>query len=290
MWHIHDPSHPSHIPKVARQLGGDPLLDVYRAIDRGIATLASHASEDTIIVVWCSHGMGPHYDATFLLDAMLQRLEEPTRAASPPAGLGTARRLWRCIPLAWRHKFGSLPLAIVRRAESRRIAADRRGRRFFAVPDNNEQGAIRVNLIGRDAHGRVRPGAEYEEVLASLREALLEVEDVETGEPIVTGFQYPPTLHRGPYANDLPDMTVEWNRSRRICKIRSPRIGVIEGTFPTTRTGDHKAEGLLFILHPGVPVGELERVIDTIDLAPTIASLLGVSPEGFDGRPVPELM
>jgi predicted AlkP superfamily phosphohydrolase/phosphomutase len=290
MWHIHDPSHPSHIPKVARQLGGDPLLDVYRAIDRGIATLVSHAAEDTIIVVWCSHGMGPHYDATFLLDAMLQRLEEPTRAASSPAGVGAARRLWRCIPLAWRRKLGGVPFAIVRRAESRRIAADRRGRRFFAVPDNNEQGAIRVNLIGRDAHGRVRPGAEYEEVLASLREALLEVEDVETGEPIVTGFQYPPTLHRGPYANDLPDMTVEWNRSRRICKIRSPRIGVIEGTFPTTRTGDHKAEGLLFILHPGVPVGELERVIDTIDLAPTIASLLGVSPEGFDGRPVPELM
>jgi predicted AlkP superfamily phosphohydrolase/phosphomutase len=158
------------------------------------------------------------------------------------------------------------------------------------VSDNNEQGAIRINLIGRDAHGRVRPGAEYEEVLAYLREALVEFENVETGEPVVTGFQYPQTLHRGPYANDLPDMTVEWNRSRPIRKIRSPRVGVIEGTSPTTRTGDHKPEGLLFVLHPGVPAGELDRIIDAIDLAPTIASLLGVSHEGFDGRPVPEIL
>ena len=290
MWHVHDPSDPNHIPEVARQLGGDPLLDVYRAIDRGIATLASHAGEDTIIIVWCSHGMGPHYTATFLLDATLQRLEDPRRAASPAAGLGAARRLWRCIPFAWRRKLGRVPLAILRRAEARRIAADRRGRRYFAVSDNNEQGAIRINLIGRDAHGRVRPGGEYEEVLAYLREALLEFENVETGEPVVTGFQYPQTLHPGPYVKDLPDMTVEWNRSRPIRKIRSPRVGVIEGTSPTTRTGDHKPEGLLFVLHPGVPAGELDRSIDVIDLAPTIASLLGVPHEGFDGRPVPEIL
>lgn len=290
MWHVHDPSHPRHSPQVARQLGGDPLLDVYRAIDRGIATLASRAGEGTVIIVWCSHGMGPHYDATFLLDTMLQRLEDPKRAASAPAGLGAARRLWRWLPLVWRRKIGPVPLAILRRAKAIRVAAGRRKRRYFAVSDNNEQGAVRINLIGRDAHGRVQPGAEYEELLAYLRQALLELENVETGEPVVTGFQYPQALHPGPYANDLPDMTVEWNRSRPIRKIRSPRVGVIEGTSPATRSGDHTPEGLLFVLHPGVAAGELDRIIDAIDLAPTITSLLGVSREGFDGTPVPEIV
>jgi predicted AlkP superfamily phosphohydrolase/phosphomutase len=85
-------------------------------------------------------------------------------------------------------------------------------------------------------------------------------------------------------------MTVEWNRSRPIRRIRSPRVGVIEGASATTRTGDHKPDGLLFVLHPGIPAGELDRIVDAIDLAPTITSLLGVPHEGFDGRPVPELL
>jgi predicted AlkP superfamily phosphohydrolase/phosphomutase len=290
MWHLHDASHPDHAPEIARHLGADPLLDVYRAIDRGIAALASHAGEGTIIVVWCSHGMGPHYDATFLLDVVLQRLEGPKRAVSPPPGPSMARRLYRRIPLAWRRPLARVPQAILRRAAIRRVAADRRGRRYFAIPDNYEQGAIRINLIGRDAHGRVRPGTEYAGVLAHLREALLELENAETGEPLVTGFQYPQTLHPGPYSSDLPDMTVEWNRSRPVRKIRSPRVGVIEGVFPDARTGDHKPEGLLFVLHPGIVSRELDRIIDAIDLAPTITQLLGVPHEGFDGSPVPEIL
>ena len=196
----------------------------------------------------------------------------------------------RGIPFAWRRPLARVPLAILRRAAIRRIAADRRGRRYFAIPDNNEQGAIRINLIGRDAHGRVQPGAEHAEVLAQLREALLELENVETGEPLVTGFQYPQALHPGRYSSDLPDMTVEWNRSRPIRKIRSPRVGLIEGTSPSARTGDHKPEGLLFVLHSGVVSRELDRIIDAIDLAPTITSLLGVAHDGFDGRPVPEIL
>jgi len=239
--------------------------------------------------VWCSHGMGPHYDGTALLDAVLKRLEDPARAVSPPSLPGPARRLARRLPLSLRRPLARVPLAVLRRVEIRRVAADRRGRRAFAVPDNDEQGAVRINLIGRDAHGCVRPGEEYERILAGLREALLEIENVDTGARLVTGFQYPQALHPGPYASDLPDMTVEWDRSRPIRTIRSPRIGVIEAPPPGARTGDHKPDGLLFVVHPGLIPGEIDRIVDAIDLAPTITRLLGVSHEGFDGRPVPEI-
>jgi len=245
--------------------------------------LGADSCDADLVTRWAAAGH-------LLLDAMLQRLEDPKWAAPPTARREAVRRFWRRVPFTWRRTFGRIPRAILHRAETRRVAAGRRGRRVFAVPDNNEQGAIRVNLIGRDAHGRVQPGAEYEAVLAYLREALLEVENVETGEPIVTGFQYPPTLHRGPFSNDLPGMTVEWNRSRPIRKIRSPRLGVIEGTSHTPRTGDHKPDGLLFVLHPGVTSGECDRIVDAIDLAPTITSLLGVPYDGFDGTPVPEIL
>jgi arylsulfatase A-like enzyme len=42
-------------------------------------------------------------------------------------------------------------------------------------------------------------------------------------------------------------------------------------------------------VHPGLIPGEIDRIVDAIDLAPTITRLLGVSHEGFDGRPVPEI-
>lgn len=285
MWHLHDPSHPKHSPEIARSLGGDPLLDVYRAIDQGIATLASGAGEGTIVVVWCSHGMGPHYDATFMLDTVLQKLEDPKRPEFPGSWLRSARTLWSRAPLPLRRLVGpSLHSALLN------AASDRKQRKYFSIPDNNEQGAIRVNLVGRDAQGLVQPGAEYDAILAFLREALLELENAETGEPIVTGFQYPQALHPGPYTHELPDMTVEWDRSRPISKIRSKRIGLIERAPHTDRTGDHTSDGMLFVLNPAARAGELDRIIDVIDFAPTIANLLGVSHAGFDGRPIPEIV
>jgi predicted AlkP superfamily phosphohydrolase/phosphomutase len=283
MWHLHDPSYPGHNPGIVDSLGGDPLLDVYRSIDRGLATLASRAAEDTVIVVWCSHGMGPHYDATFLLDVVLQKLEHPTRGQFPPAWFTRARKLWSWIPAGVRP-----PLPPTVRAALPSAAADRQRRRYFTIPDNNEQGAIRVNLIGRDAHGLVQPGAEYDAVLSRLREALLEVENAETGTRIVTGFQYPQALHPGPYAHEFPDMTVEWDRSRPISKVRSPRIGVIERTPDITRSGDHTPDGILWVVHPGVRPGDLGRDVNVVDLAPTIAHLLAVPHDGFDGTPILE--
>jgi predicted AlkP superfamily phosphohydrolase/phosphomutase len=112
----------------------------------------------------------------------------------------------------------------------------------------------------------------------------------ETGQPIVTGFQYPQRVHSGRRADTLPDMTVEWDRSRPIRVVRSPRVGVIEPSFVTYRTGDHQPEGLLFVVRAGLAPGELDRAIDVADLAPTILTLLGVAPDGLDGRPVPELV
>jgi arylsulfatase A-like enzyme len=85
-------------------------------------------------------------------------------------------------------------------------------------------------------------------------------------------------------------MTVEWDRSRAIRKVRSPRTGLVEVAPDTARTGDHTPEGMLFVLYPGGRGGELDRIVDVIDLAPTITHLLGVSPDGFDGQPIREIV
>ena len=73
-WHLHDPSHQRHEAMRREQLG-DPLLKTYRAIDAEIGRLAEAAGDDSDLFVYLSHGMGPHYDGTFLLDDVLKRIE-----------------------------------------------------------------------------------------------------------------------------------------------------------------------------------------------------------------------
>ena len=58
-----------------REQLGDPLLKIYRTIDAEIGRLAEAAGDDADLFVYLSHGMGPHYDGTFLLDEVLERIE-----------------------------------------------------------------------------------------------------------------------------------------------------------------------------------------------------------------------
>ncbi len=54
-----------------------------------------------------------------------------------------------------------------------------------AGPNNELFGAVRINLVGREPRGRVARGQEYDELLGWLSERLLELEDADTGRPLV---------------------------------------------------------------------------------------------------------
>ncbi len=88
-WHLHDLSHPRFDPDAVRALGGDPILEVYRDLDASVGELLSEVGEDTTVLVLLSHGMGPHYDGTHLLDEILHRIDEFDHG---PLGLATTMR------------------------------------------------------------------------------------------------------------------------------------------------------------------------------------------------------
>src|SRR4030095_9980806 len=66
-WHLHDSSHPLYDPAI-REAVGDPLEDVYIALDRAVATLLEDVGPQTNTLLFASHGMGPNYTARRLLD------------------------------------------------------------------------------------------------------------------------------------------------------------------------------------------------------------------------------
>ncbi|HUO82077.1 MAG TPA: alkaline phosphatase family protein [Gammaproteobacteria bacterium] len=276
-WHMHDPQHPKHDAAAARVMG-DPLKDVYRALDDAIGELIASADADTGVIVFTSHGMGAHYDGTFLLRDILRRLQARAGRRNG-AHVAALRWLWGKLPEAAR-KWSIGTLSPMKRNFD---IAEMRDRDFFAVPTNDNCGGIRINLKGREPGGRVSPGADYDRLCAALASDLGEIVNQDTGEPLVRAVVRTDSLFEGPHVRDLPDLNVVWNRETPVRRIQSPKIGVIERRYEGNRTGDHRSKGLFIMRGAGIPGGK-QPPISAMDLAPTICRWLGVELDA-DGSP-----
>ena len=244
----------------------DPVEDVYVALDAAVGRIVEAAGDMTVALV-LSHGMQAHYDATFLLPEMLDLIE---RADGPPSRLTALRRR------------AERAMGRRRRADTFVKAVDG-SRRYFAVPNNDACGGIRLNVVGREPHGRVAPGDEFDRTCDRLRDRLLEWMNLETGEPLVSEVVRARDHCRDADVCALPDLFVEWNRSAPIRSIAAPGVGQIDREYAGVRTGDHRPGGLVITRGPGIPAGGAHPAVRTEDLAPTICAALGVDLAEADG-------
>src|SRR5688572_14740956 len=276
-WHIHDPSHPRHDPAQARVVG-DPLKDVYVAIDAAFGEILKEIDERTTVIVLASHGMGYKYGPQILLEQILLRLGVAAPAPNVPAPAVKAPRLrdrfdplltwgWQNLPQAMRDLLQPVrkPLRNWMMPESLGIAPsiDPAGGKCFVVENNHAHGGIRVNLAGREPQGRIEPGAELEAFCTELTRDLMDIVDLGTGERVVSRVLRTDELYRGAYRDHLPDLLVEWSSYAPISKIRlgSKKIGELEGEYRFCRTGDHFPGGMFVAVGPGIRPGALERTV-----------------------------
>ncbi len=293
-WHLHDREHPRHDQGLAAELG-DPVRQVYRAMDSVLADHLALADPDTLVLVLLSHGMGPHYDGTHLLSEVVRRLDRVSDGNPQGARLGhLARRSFSVVPLPLQQALGSGAARAIRHRVRRHapLPVDehdnddhRRSQRAFMTPNNTVVGGIRLNLRGREPEGRVDPGREADEELERLRAALLRLVNVDTGTGVVRAVERTDTYYERSRADAFPDLLIEWNRDAPIETVWSPDVGVVHRPHMNWRTGDHHAHGLILARAPGLRAGEMPAV-DILDIAPTLAAALGVPPGDVDGRPV----
>jgi len=286
-WHLHDASHPRHDPALAAAVG-DPMLDVYRAIDEAAGELLTAAGKDVPVIILSSHGMGPHYEATYLLDTILKKLEAPPQVKSYPRTTRLLEWGWARLPRAVRDALrpASNKAKTVVDPRTRGLSS----RKYFKVPNNDVFGGIRINLKGREPGGRVAPGEEYARVCRQLTEDLMAFTNLETGEPLALRVVDTDIVYRGPHRDHLPDLMVEWNRSAPISSIHSPKTGRIDGEYRGVRTGDHKSDGFVFVTGPGIKAGPIAAPVSGMDIGPTLAEWLGVTLPDTDGRSLVSLL
>lgn len=284
-WHLHDKTHPQYDAQLVAKIG-DPVRKMYVQIDQAIGRLIEKAGPEATVIVFGGPGMESGYTANFLLDQILRRLEGP-EGTKGLTYVDTLKKMYRMlVPTALRGKLAH----VGQRREQKMLASDRRARKCFTVPHNENSGAIRVNLAGREPDGKVQPGPECDAFVEALIRDLKEITNLETGEPLVKDVVRVSDHCEGEYLDELPDLLVIWHRPDPIRKIGSTKIGEIVAKYPGSRTGDHTPRALFFAQGPGIaPVGEVGETPVT-DVACTVEELLGVSPKDRDGAAITEVV
>lgn len=322
-WHLHDPRHPSHDRKVAKYTG-DPIYDVYKAIDRAIEKILEHVANNTIIFLLVSHGMAPNVGGNFLLSEILERLnvvkklpdnitlrksESSIKNFYEALGQG-----WQRTPAAIKKWLSpalfSLHNLILRRIGRKDLLMlpwsiahiDLRNSKCFPLLNGNPVSGIRINVSGREANGLIQPGKELNDFCNELTKDLLNIVDYDTGKPMVRQVKKGFDLYGKECVDHLPDLLVEWNDERILgslgvgdfknsrLRMVSEKIGIVEGVNTYCRTGDHRPEGLFIAVGPGINAGHLDRIVSIMDFAPTFTNLLGVEMPDTDGNPIVEIL
>lgn len=319
-WHLHDPSHPDHDLSAAVRVG-DPLRDVYRAIDTAIGRLLEQVDDETSVILLAGHGMGHNVGADFLLEEILERLGllervpdgGPTGAGRVPPGRwapAAVRAVWRSLPStaqrALRPALSSLH-ALATRAPQPGAAPqlsptiDLTRSSCFPHPNGGLVSGIRVNLAGREPAGIVAPGQELESLCRRLADDLLSLVHTGTGMPMVRRVLRTVDLFQGERLAELPDLLVEWNDQILVgsrmhgnhpsshVRLVSDKVGTIEGDYSYCRTGDHRPGGLFAITGPDITPNALDRTVSLLDFAPTFLRWAGLPHDGLDGKAIEEL-
>ncbi len=239
-WHVHDESHVDHDPVVRAEVG-DPLKEIYLALDEAIGRIVEALPTGMAFHLFCSHGMGEERTASVFLDEILLQLELHYRP-------------FRKIRNDWFKKFAkllgkdpercrniiSLRYLLMKKlfGADPGIYNDKPHRYFFEVLNNYATGAIRFNLKGRESRGLLDRGSDFDRYCVRLEQDLMQIVNTESGEPLIKRFLRVDEMHDGPMRDLLPDILLEWNKSAPIREIESPLFGKMKLPY-RARTGDH---------------------------------------------------
>jgi predicted AlkP superfamily phosphohydrolase/phosphomutase len=244
-WAPMDPRHPGHDPQVGRQYH-DVIENVYRQMDRLLASVLARLDDRTTVLVMSDHGFAPFY-RQFHLNTWL--LEEGYLVLRQPVPAGERTLL---------------------------SSVDWSRTRAYGLGLNG----LYVNLKGRESQGSVDP-KERGALVKELADKLMALRDPASGEPVVARAYKAEDIYSAPYAEHAPDIVMGYNRGYR--SSNKTALGEIpEAVLSDNKerwSGDH---AMAADLVPGVVFSnrKIAAAEPTLaDLTVTILTEFGVSPD-----------
>lgn len=293
LWRLIDPSHPRHSDAEAAQYLPQ-WKAYYDTLDAHLAQMVKAAGPDATVIVMSDHGFGRvthlFYVNNWLLDhGYLVRKRGPWHALKE-----------------WTFRLGLTPMNVFKTLTYLHLAWLRQNFRFgqqyglakklfFSFDDIDwartrafsfgNFGQIYLNVKGRQQHGVVEPGAEYERLMGEIAEGLKAYIDPMSGRPFVEKVLRRDEIYRGKHYDDAPDL-IALSRGLEYVSFGTTDFGNNRVTGRIFgMTGYHRMNGILIMNGPGVRRGVRLDGAAIVDMAPTILYALGVPvPEIMDGR------
>jgi len=294
-WQYIDPKNPKYDRKKAEVFG--PLFyDVYDSVDTAFGELAADLGPEDNTFVISDHGFGPVYYAVYMNNWLLDngylklRRTAGTRFRRASFRLGittdflfrTAKRLGLVgsHTYAYSGKSRSLELAKKLSLSLDDIDWDR-----SEVYSYGNYGQFFINVRGREPRGMVEPGDRYQKIVGELKEKLRGLRDPKTGRTLFDIIYTKDEIYSGPYFDMAPDIvffdSTMTYRAHRLFEFGSRSMIAPDPIY----SGSHRMDGVLIAGGPDIAQGADPAGARLLDLAPTIAHLLGLPvPSGMDGR------
>lgn len=260
-----DPEHPRYEAELAAR-HGDAILRVYSKMDEIIGRVLSAIDEQTVLLVVSDHGFHT-WRKEFNTNTWLVR-----NGFMALKGMESDPKLKMLDDLFSQGSF--FPNVDWSRTKAYSLGL----------------GQIYINLRGREKHGTVAPGQEYERLRDEIAEKLLSFRDPDTGETVVQGVYKREAIFKGPYVDRAGDLQLSFKAGYRTSWQTS--LGAIPESIIVANlkkwSGDHCASDI------GDTGGVLianrrlkQSGYSIMDIAPTVLRLLGCPdhPE-FDGRAI----
>jgi len=262
-WRFLDPGHPAYNPQAAAKYAPE-VLKAYQKMDDIVGKARALAGPDATFIVCSDHGFSSFRRGvninTWLVRNGLMALKGQTEDPATLEKLFDTRDLFQNVD--WSRT------------------------RAYALG----LGSIYVNLVGREQHGIVLPGAEYEEVRAKIKQGLEALVDPVTKDHPVARVWTREEMYTGFDADLIPDLRAGNSLNYRVSwqtSLGGVPPDVLEDNLKAW-SGDHCSNdpslvrGILFSSR------KLDRSDPTmVDIAPTVLHVLGLTiPAEMDGKPL----
>ncbi|MDO8550567.1 MAG: alkaline phosphatase family protein [Ignavibacteria bacterium] len=306
-FHLMDKDHPLFDNELAEHLG-DSVFKVYSLIDSEISKIIESNGNFTCLII-SPEGMGPNFTGTHLLPEILRRLGMSAKSIdekdqqNKTSAINGLRKympsvLWG--PHAVRNLKSKMPESFVKGIEFGKkivpketwhkmkcylmnLGNDWQYSRAFCFP-SDFNGAIRINLKGREPNGLVNP-EEYETFCGSLASDLQQLINAETGSKAISEILFVHKIHKGEFLDQLPDLVLKWAGNEPIRKVYSPKIGTVSGENFHERSGAHRPYGFFIASGDQIAKGKSIDNGTIMDIPPTIFNIMDEPiPEEMDGK------
>jgi len=301
LWHLLDETHPffdnrEHKAHINR------INEYWHTVDSTLGQLFDDASDDATVYIGSDHGFGPIEKFlcfnVWLINEGLLVLKKDAMTLFKRAVF----RLGLTPDLAYRSamKLGlahlRLSVGVTNRSKLMKLAnmmmlslEDVDWSKTVAFSKGN-YGQIFINLRGRDQHGIVEPGAEYEKIMGQVIEKLRGLIDPDTRKPLIGPIWRREDLYSGSHIEESPDIQF------LPADMTNKPLGTLDLTsnkFITPvygNSGDHRMHGVMLGRGPEIRRGAQIDGARIIDYAPTILHSFGVEiPADMDGRVLEEI-